>query len=71
MHLFDDDTKPWLELEGAEDPALLADSLGAISLEEAGLEERCAHQPSHGFQQVQEYVEWWSDGEDARDWLTQ
>lgn len=36
------------------------------SLEEAGLEEATRHQPSHGFQGVPEYVQWWSDGEDSR-----
>lgn len=41
--------------------------LPMLSLEEAGLEElqtRC--QPSHGYQNVPEYVIWWSDGDDSR-----
>lgn len=37
-----------------------------LSLEEAGLEEHTCKQPSHGFQSVHDYVDWFSDGEDSR-----
>ena len=46
------------------DDAMLACQL--LSLEEVMLEERSATQPSHGYQSVHDYIDWWSDGEDSR-----
>ena len=37
-----------------------------LTLEEAGLEEPCRSQPSHGYQSVHDYIDWFSDGEDSR-----
>lgn len=74
MNLFDDETVTWMEVPQAEVSAEDALEAECVTLEDAGLEERDkglmfgADSQTDGVMQV---VAWWSDGEDARDWLTQ
>ena len=74
MDLWNDSPLAWELIADGEVSISDALTLETVSLEEAGLEETeestfgLDNDAAHG---VMALVAWWSDGEDARDWLTQ
>lgn len=65
-----EETLAWDDQQIAEtvhyEEATLLNPSVFLTLEEAGLEENMRCQPSHGYQEVQEYINWFSDREDSR-----